>query len=34
VELPRFAIPHHPRARSTATTEPSANNLATIWFRC
>ena len=33
VELPRVAIPHHPSAMSTTTTEPSANNLATIWFR-
>jgi hypothetical protein len=34
VELPTFAIPHHPIAMSTTTTEPSANNLTTIWFRC
>src|SRR5688572_33183977 len=34
VWLPRFHIPHHPRAMITTTTEPSANNLRTIWFRC
>jgi hypothetical protein len=34
VWLPRFHIPHHPRAMISTTTEPSANNLRAIWFRC
>jgi hypothetical protein len=34
VWLPRFHIPHHPRAMSSTTTKPSANNLRAIWFRC
>src|SRR5215218_8153126 len=34
VWLPRFHIPHHPRAITSTTTEPSANNLRAIWFRC
>src|ERR671912_1806927 len=34
VWLPRFHIPHHPRAKISTTTEPSANNLRAIWFRC
>src|SRR5215207_9113159 len=34
VWLPRFHIPHHARAMISTTTEPSANNLRAIWFRC
>src|SRR5688572_33076915 len=34
VWLPRFHIPHHPRAMISTTTEPSANNLRAIWFGC